>query len=78
MAGAYAILGVLASCCEWSWEEGTRLLERAIELQPSNMTAHTYHALHLLCRGQFRELTPALEKSFQLDPLSPWSFRNRG
>ena len=78
MAGAYAILGVLASCCEWNWEEGSKLLERAIELQPSNMTAHTYHALHLLCRGQFKEARPALEKSFQLDPLSPWSFRNQG
>ena len=78
MAGAQAILGVITACCDWNWEEGSRLLRRAIELQPSNMTAHAYQALLPLCHGQFAELAAGLDKASQLDPLSPWSFRNRG
>jgi adenylate cyclase len=78
MAGAHAILGIITACCEWDWEQGTRLLRRATELQPSNMTAHSYQGFLLLCHGQFPELTAELDKTSQLDPLSPWSFRNRG
>ncbi len=78
LSGAYAVLGMIVSCCEWQWEEGGRLLRRAIELQPSNMTAQTYYALHQLCRGQFVDVAETLERSWKLDPFSPWSFRNQG
>ena len=78
ISGGYAMLGAVTSAFEWRWEEGAPMLRRAIEMQPSNMTAHTYYALHLLCRGQFAEVKAVLDRSLLLDPLSPWSFRNEG
>lgn len=78
MAAGYAILGALASAVEYRWEEGERLLKRAMQLQPSNMTTRAYYAFHLMCRGQFVELTPELEKIFELDPLSQFSFQRLG
>ena len=78
MAGAYAILGALASCCDWQWEEGERFFQRAIELQPSNMSAHTYYALHHLSLGHFPKALAEIDRCSQLDPVSPWSLRNKG
>ncbi|HEV2202175.1 MAG TPA: tetratricopeptide repeat protein [Bryobacteraceae bacterium] len=78
LAGAYAMLGVLASLVEYRWEEGARLMKRAIELQPSNMTTRAYYATHLMCRGQLQELQAEIDKIFELDPLSQFSFQRQG
>jgi adenylate cyclase len=77
MSGAYATLGVVA-CCESDWETGAGLLRKAIELQPSNMTARRHYAIYLMCFERFREAQAVLERALELDPLSPYSFYNQG
>jgi serine/threonine-protein kinase len=76
LADAYAILGIIACCHDWNWEEGSRLLSQATELQPSNMNAITFDSLQLVFRGKFEESRARVDKTSELDPLSPWSFRN--
>lgn len=75
---AYALLGVIACCYDWNWDEGARLLKRAVELQPSSMNALGYDALRLVFLGEFEAARPRIERWCELDPVSPWSFRNQG
>jgi serine/threonine-protein kinase len=77
LADAYAFLGISACLYEWNWEHGSKLLLKAIELQPSNMQALSYVALQHLFRGEFEPARICVEKCSELDPMSPWSFRNQ-
>ena len=70
MADAYATLGGLASLFDWKWEEGERLLRRAIDLEPSNVHALELFSIHLMYLGRFAEAQAAIERALQLDPLS--------
>ena len=78
LASAHAILGAILSLGEWKWEAGLESIGRAIELEPSNVAAHTALALQHLCQGQFPEARNAVERCTQLDPISPLSFRSWG
>jgi serine/threonine-protein kinase len=77
LGDAYALLGAIACCYDWNWEEGARLLSRANKLQPSSMNAISYDGLRLVFLGRFEEAGTRLDKASELDPLSPWSFRNQ-
>jgi adenylate cyclase len=77
LADAYALLGIILCCYDWQWEEGSRLLRTARELQPSNINAVGYDALHHLFRGEFEVARAGVEKYTELDPVSPWCFRNQ-
>lgn len=70
MADACATLGGVTSLFEWRWDEGERLLRRAIDLQPSNVHAYELYSLHLMYRARFEEASAAIERALQLDPLS--------
>jgi tetratricopeptide (TPR) repeat protein len=76
-ADAYAFLGVIVTTYDWQWDEGARLFQRALELQPSNMNALSMNALQHVFRGEFQAAQRYIEKSSELDPISPWSFRNQ-
>jgi serine/threonine-protein kinase len=78
MAEPRAALGAIVSCFDWNWEEGARLIERALALQPSNLNAHNFYAFQFVCRGRFAEAMVSIEKSLQLDPLSPRVSRAKG
>ncbi len=69
-ADAHTLLGVLASWHDWNWGEGTRLLQKARELEPSSIKAISFSGLELVNLGRFREAIIFLEKSLQLDPLA--------
>ncbi len=77
LADACATLGGILSLFEWRWEEGSRHLRRAIELQPSNVHAHEIYALHLMYRGAFPEALVCIERALQLDPLSSRGVRTK-
>lgn len=75
LADAYATLGGITSLFEWRWDEGERLLCRAIQLQPSNVHALELYSLQLLYRSRFVEALGTIGKALQLDPLSPRGIR---
>ena len=74
-ADALALLGSMLSLFEWNWEEGAALMKRALELEPSNVHAHELYALQWLYRGDFDAARRCLDRSLQLDPLSPRGLR---
>jgi adenylate cyclase len=78
LAEPRAQLGAIVSCFEWRWEEGAKLLERAIELQPSSVVPCHYYAFQILCHGAFAEAMRLIEKCLHLDPLSPRISRVKG
>jgi TolB-like protein len=70
LADAYTLLGVLNCWHDWKVDEGTRLLRKALELEPSSIKAISFCGLELVNRGRFSDATVFLEKSLQLDPMS--------
>ena len=72
---ALALLGSMLSLFEWNWDEGAALMKRALELEPSNVHAHELYALQFLYRGDFPATLRCLDRSLQLDPLSPRGLR---
>jgi TolB-like protein len=75
LADAHATMGAILSFFEWNWEEGAKLLTRAIELQPSNVHAHELFALHFIYRAEFERSLLCVDRALQLDPLSPRGLR---
>lgn len=75
LADARATMGAILSFFEWKWKEGAEMLQRAIELQPSNVHAHELYGLHFLYRGEFEKSLGCLNRALQLDPLSPRGLR---
>jgi TolB-like protein len=74
-ADALATLGSFLSLFEFRWEEGRDLMQRALELQPSNIQAHELDSIQWLYRGDFSQTLRCLDKALQLDPLSPRGLR---
>ncbi len=70
LADAYTLLGVLNCWHDWKVEEGMRLFQKALELEPSSIKAISFSGLELVNRGRFSEAIDFLEKALQLDPLS--------
>ena len=67
---AYSCLGHLMGFFEWKWEEAERDFKKAIELSPSNATAHHWYALYLLCQARLDESLEEYKTAAELDPLS--------
>jgi adenylate cyclase len=78
LAEPRAQLGAIVSCFEWHWDEGAKLLKRAMELQPSSVAAYHFYAFQHLCHADFAQAAICIERSLQLDPLSPRISRIKG
>src|SRR5215831_12705311 len=64
------VLGGIRSCFEYRWDEADRLYERALQLQPSNATAHLFRAVSSLCRGNILAAESGFRRAAELDPIS--------
>jgi adenylate cyclase len=64
------ILAGLRAWFEYRWDEGNRLYDRALELQPSHASAHMFRAMAWLCQGDIKCAEAGLRRSTELDPLS--------
>jgi TolB-like protein/class 3 adenylate cyclase/tetratricopeptide (TPR) repeat protein len=70
-AESYEALANVCIYYEWNWEEAFRLLERAIEINPSYAGAYLTKALLLAIHGRYDEAIETMKKSIQLDPFFP-------
>jgi tetratricopeptide (TPR) repeat protein len=70
LAEAHVSLPVIAQDYDWDWQTAEREFQRAIELDPSYVTAHHWYAEHLAFRGRFTESLAEMQRARQLDPLS--------
>lgn len=67
---AHIALGSALSLFEWEWEKGERELQRAIQLDPRDPSAHVAYALQLACRGMLSAAMAETERALDLDPAS--------
>jgi TolB-like protein/Tfp pilus assembly protein PilF len=70
LSEAHASLGLVKMRLEWDWEEAEREFRRAIELNPSNSTAHQWYSSYLCSLGRFDEAHAEILVAQELDPLS--------
>jgi len=56
---------------QWDWRARERHLQRAIELNPSDSTAHQWYGALLINTGRGAEGLAEVRRSVELDPLAP-------
>jgi TolB-like protein/DNA-binding winged helix-turn-helix (wHTH) protein/Flp pilus assembly protein TadD len=63
---------------DWDWQGAEAEFQRAIELNPNDVTAHYWYAQLLLVLGRSDESLASINKAIQLDPLDPQLASFRG
>ena len=56
---------------EWDWAGAEKEFKRAIELNPSYPTAHSWYGEYLMVLGRFDEALAEMTRASELNPLSP-------
>jgi tetratricopeptide (TPR) repeat protein len=62
----------------WDWGDAERHYQRAIELDPNDVTALRFYSFYLASMGRSVEALPIAEKARHLDPVSPIARMNLG
>jgi serine/threonine-protein kinase len=70
LAEAYVSLAVVESQYYWDWAAAERNYWRALELKPSNASAHLVYGMYLVAMGRPEEALGELRRAQELDPLS--------
>jgi eukaryotic-like serine/threonine-protein kinase len=70
LAEAHTSLAIIKAAYEWDWSGGEKEFQRAIELNPSSVTAHQLYGLALVWTGRFEEAIKEFKRALELDPLS--------
>jgi serine/threonine protein kinase/tetratricopeptide (TPR) repeat protein len=56
---------------EWDWAGAEKEFKRAIELNPSYPTAHSWYGEYLMVQGRFDDALAEINRAAELNPLSP-------
>ena len=56
---------------EWDWAGAEKEFKRAIQLNPSYPTAHSWYGEYLMVQGRFDEALVEMNRASDLNPLSP-------
>jgi TolB-like protein/DNA-binding SARP family transcriptional activator/Flp pilus assembly protein TadD len=67
---AHAALADVATWFEWDWGTAERHFRRALELNPSNATAHHWYSIYLSATGRAAESLAEMDRARELDPAS--------
>ena len=67
---ARTALGWIRVAYDWDWSDAERMFQRAIELNPSNATAHQWYAELLTVTGRQEEALQEITLAKELAPLS--------
>ncbi len=70
LAEGHTALGYAKHMYEWNWKAVEAEHLRALELNPSHVTAHQWYALFLAAVQRFDEALAQMERALQLDPFS--------
>lgn len=69
LADAHRTLGYIRLLFDWEWDDALRVLERSVELDPTNATAHLWLGVLMHALGRFQEAVAALARARALDPM---------
>ncbi len=67
---AHEVLGLLDDQ-HWKWREAAREYRQALQVDPSDATAHQWYAIHLWFMGRMQAALREMQAAHRLDPLSP-------
>jgi eukaryotic-like serine/threonine-protein kinase len=70
LAEAHASLAYAAHRYDWDWQEAEKEFKRAIALNPTYATAHSWYGQYLDSMGRFEEGLLEQNRALELDPLS--------
>jgi serine/threonine protein kinase/Flp pilus assembly protein TadD len=70
LAEAHASLGWTKFAFDWDWSGAEKELRRAIELNPSYATAHSWLFSCLIQQGRLDEAQTEIKRAHELDPVS--------
>ncbi|MGA9510299.1 MAG: tetratricopeptide repeat protein [Candidatus Sulfotelmatobacter sp.] len=69
-AEGHAAMGMVAFYYDWNWEQAEQEFRRAIEVNPSYVTAHQWYSYYLRAMGRLPEALQEARQAQELDPLS--------
>jgi TolB-like protein/Tfp pilus assembly protein PilF len=78
LADAHTVLGEITEVSEWDWAGAERAFRRGVDLDPNNSNAHHQYAIYLATMGRFPEALSEIQRTQQVDPISPVSFSSMG
>ena len=70
-AEAYSALAFATVCHDFDWAVAEGQNRRAIEVNPNYATGHNWYAYHLAMEARFDEAIDQMNRTRELDPLSP-------
>ena len=73
VADAHAAVGLVLNYHDWDWLGAEREYRRALELNPGDTQARTYHAMLLGCEGRADAAIAEARQAVELDPLNLFS-----
>jgi DNA-binding winged helix-turn-helix (wHTH) protein/TolB-like protein/tetratricopeptide (TPR) repeat protein len=71
LAEAHTSLGWILEVFDWDWTGSERELQKAIDLDPNDPTAHHRYAIHLAAMGRLPEALSQMYQAQRIDPLAP-------
>lgn len=71
LSDAYCVLANFSQAYDHNLAESERLYQKAIELDPSNVTALKWYADHLFVTNRLAEASREIDKALEIDPASP-------
>lgn len=71
LADALCVLGNIAQGYDHNLAEAERLYKKAIEVDPSNVTAHEWYGYYLVVMNRMREADSEIKRALEIDPASP-------
>ena len=78
LAEAHATLGFLFLVHEWNLTEAEKEFKRAIDLDPSNASAHRRYARCFAAQGKLDDAVAEAETALELDPLNQLNYSECG
>jgi TolB-like protein len=70
LAEAHAVIGIMTCFFDWQWQEGGKILERAIQFSPNYSTGHQYYSEYLSVLRKTEAARIQINKALDLNPLS--------
>jgi TolB-like protein/DNA-binding SARP family transcriptional activator/Flp pilus assembly protein TadD len=67
---AHAALAFVATLYDWDWKTADLHFRRALELNPSNATAHHWYSIYLMATGHVTQSLAEADAARELDPAS--------
>lgn len=78
LSDAWLTLGVTGSELHWDWMGAESAYQRAIELDPTNSTAHEWYGSFLALTGRTGLALREAKRAVQIEPGSPSKYHNLG